>query len=235
MFLEERSVAAVSAAEAERLAADLYGVASVATALPGEYDCNFHLQGDHGHAFVLKCMHPARTAPFIEMQSRALEHLREKAPRLSLPRVQRTKQGTQLTEIADSAGQKRLVWMLSFLPGVTLEKANPHSSGILRDLGRFLGELDAALGTFSHPAVYRELKWDSSRAGWIRDQLHHIAEPSQRALVKYFLSLYEDEVESRRSDLRTAPIYGDASHATSCVDFRVPSRSTNQRLLYCSR
>jgi 4-aminobutyrate aminotransferase-like enzyme/Ser/Thr protein kinase RdoA (MazF antagonist) len=211
MFLEERTAVAVSAAEAERLAADLYGVTAVATNLPGEYDCNFHLRANDGRAFVLKCMHPAREESFIEMQCAALERLRERASHLPLPRVQLTMQGTQFTEITDSADQKRLVWMLSFLPGVTLEKTNPHSSEILEDIGKFLGELDAALATFSHPAVHRELKWNSSRAGWIRDQLHHIEEPSRRALVEYFLSLYENEVESRRSDLRTGPIYGDAN------------------------
>jgi 4-aminobutyrate aminotransferase-like enzyme/Ser/Thr protein kinase RdoA (MazF antagonist) len=211
MFLEERTAVAVSAAEAERLALDLYDVSAVASTLPGEYDCNFHLRADDGQAFVLKCMHPAREASFIEMQCAALEHLRERAAHLPLPRVQRTRRRTQFTEIADTADQRRVVWMLSFLPGVTLEKTNPHSSGILKDLGRFLGELDAALATFSHPAVHRELKWDSALAGWIRNQLHHIEEHSRRALVEYFLSLYEKEVEVRRSDLRAAPIYGDAN------------------------
>lgn len=209
MFSEERTVVAVSTEEAQRLAADLYGVTAVATTLPGEYDCNFHLRTLDGREFVLKCMHPAREAPFIEMQCTALEHLHHKASYLPLPRVQRTKQGTQFTEITDFAGQKRILWMLSFLSATTLEHTNPHASDLFEHLGRFLGELDAALATFSHPAIHRELKWDSSRAGWIRNQLQHVEEPSQRALVEYFLSLYEKEAESRRSDLRAGPIYGD--------------------------
>ena len=211
MFSEERTTVAVSIEEAERLAAELYGVAAAAATLPGEYDCNFHLRTNDDREFILKCMHPAREASFIEMQCAALEHLREKAAHLPLPRVQSTRKQTQFAETSDSAGQRRLVWMLSFLPGITLEKTNPHSLEILEGLGRFLGELDAALATFSHPAVHRELKWDSSRAGWIRSQLHHIEEPSRRALVEYFLSLYEKEVEVRRSNLRTGPIYGDAN------------------------
>jgi 4-aminobutyrate aminotransferase-like enzyme/Ser/Thr protein kinase RdoA (MazF antagonist) len=211
MFREERAALAISAGDAERLAADLYGLSAVATTLPGEYDCNFHLRATGGRQFVLKSMHPAREASFIEMQCGALEHLANHVSHLPLPRVQRTKRGTQFAEITDSFGQKRLVWLLSFLPGVTLAKANPLSPEILEDLGKFLGELDAALGTYWHPAVDRELKWDSSRAGWIRDQLHHIEEPSRRTLVGYFLSLFEKEVESRRSDLRTGPIYGDAN------------------------
>ena len=202
---------AVSVREAERLAAVLYGMSAVATSLPGEYDCNFRLRSSDGKEYVLKCMHPARKASFLEMQCSALEHLRIKAPHLPLPRVQRTRQATLFTEIADSAEQKRLVWMLSFLPGRTLEKTNPLSSEVLENLGWFLGELDAALGMFSHPAVHRELKWDSSRASWIGNQLHRIEDPSRRTLLEYFLSLYDQEVESRRSELRTGPIYGDAN------------------------
>src|SRR5262245_48116413 len=112
MFLEERTAMAVTAADVERLAADLYAVSAVATTLPGEYDCNFHLRAHDGREFVLKCMHPAREVSFIEMQGAALEHLREKAAHLPLPRVQRTKQGTQFTGVTDSSDQKRLVWLL---------------------------------------------------------------------------------------------------------------------------
>jgi len=211
MFLEERTVTAVSAEEAQRFAVERYGVRASATALPGEYDCNFHLLASDGRALVLKCMHPAREATFIDMQCAALAHLRDNASDLPLPRVQSTTEGLPFTEVTNSAGQRRLVWMLSFLAGVTLEKANPHSSELLEDLGRFLGELDRALATFSHPAIYRELKWDLARGGWIRSQLHNIEEPSRRALVEYFISLYGREVESRRTDLRAGPIYGDAN------------------------
>ena len=211
MFLEEHTVAAVSAKEAEQIARDLYGVAASAAELPGEYDCNFLVRGNDNAAFVLKCMHPARETPFIEMQCAALEHLAAHAPRLPLPRVIPTKGGEPFREISDAAGLKRLVWMLRYLHGATLEKSSPHSPELLEDLGRFLGELDAALQTFSHPAAHRELKWNSARAGWIRGQLEHLAEPERRALVEYFLALYQEQVETRRHELRSGTIYGDAN------------------------
>src|SRR5438046_2645115 len=106
MFLEERVALAMTAADAERLAADLYGVAVVATPLPGEYDCNFHLRAPGGREFVLKCMHPARETLFIEMQCAALEHIATRAPQLALPRVQRDSRGMQFAEITDGAEQK---------------------------------------------------------------------------------------------------------------------------------
>lgn len=201
----------MSPAEAERLATELYGIKAAATSLPGEYDCNFHLRAPGGKEFVLKCMHPARETAFVEMQCLALKHLAEYAPHLPLPRITPQKSGEPFRSITDAAGHKRLVWLLSYLPGATLEKTNPHPSGLFENLGRFLGELDSALQTFSHPAAHRELKWDSSRAGWIREQLHHIAAPEQRVLVEYFLALYREHVESRRQELRAGTIYGDAN------------------------
>src|ERR1051326_9066716 len=127
MFLEETTATAVSSAEATRLAAELYGIAATAISLPGEYDSNFYLRAADGQEFVLKCMHPARETPFIEMQCQALAHLAECAPQLPVPRIIANKHGEHFRVVADAAGQSRLVWLLSYLPGTTLERTNPHS------------------------------------------------------------------------------------------------------------
>jgi 4-aminobutyrate aminotransferase-like enzyme/Ser/Thr protein kinase RdoA (MazF antagonist) len=211
MFLEQSTAVAISTLDAERLAKELYGIAAAATALPGEYDCNFHLHAADGREYVLKCMHPARENSFIDMQCAALAHLAANAPRLPLPRVQLTKRGDRFTSIADAEGQARLVWMLNYLPGDTLANANPHSPELLADLGRFLGEMDSALANFAHPAALRKLKWDSSRADWIREHVGKIADPQRRALVEYFLSLYREWTEPAQSGLRKGVIYGDAN------------------------
>jgi hypothetical protein len=94
MFLEEGTTVAISTADAERLAKELYGIGATATELPGEYDCNFHLHARDGREFVMKCMHPARENSFIDMQCAALAHLATNAPRLPLPRVQLTKRAS---------------------------------------------------------------------------------------------------------------------------------------------
>jgi 4-aminobutyrate aminotransferase-like enzyme/Ser/Thr protein kinase RdoA (MazF antagonist) len=211
MFLEQSTAVAISTLDAERLAKELYGIAATATALPGEYDCNFHLRPMVGREYVLKCMHPARENSFIDMQCAALAHLAANAPRLPLPRVQLTKRGARFTSIADAEGQARLIWMLNYLPGDTLANANPHSSELLQDLGRFLGEMDAALANFAHSAALRELKWDSSRADWVREHVEKVPDQQRRALVEYFLSLYREWIEPAQSGLRKGVIYGDAN------------------------
>jgi len=211
MFLEESTALAITRSDAERLARELYGITASALELPGEYDCNFHLRASDGREFVLKCMHPARKNSFIDMQCAALAHLAKRAGQLRLPRIERTAQGDAYTVWNDAAEQTRLVWMLGFLPGKTLANTNPHTPGLFRALGKFLGEMDSALDGFEHPAARRELKWDSSNCGWIREHLGKLGDPQRRALVDYFVSLYQQWVEPSKESLRKSVIYGDAN------------------------
>ncbi|HKW65506.1 MAG TPA: aminotransferase class III-fold pyridoxal phosphate-dependent enzyme [Candidatus Acidoferrum sp.] len=211
MLLEARVAHHVTEAEAVRLAREMYGLETAGRALPGEYDDNFHLIAADGRAFVLKVMHPAREPSFIDLQSRALVHLAERAPQLPLPRVLPNRGGKLFSEITSADGSQRLVWLLSFVDGTVLAKVRPHGPELLRDLGRFLGEMDGALQTFEHPAAHRELKWDSSRAGWIKEYIGEIESAERRALVEKFLALYDAEVAPRLSTLRRGVIYGDAN------------------------
>jgi 4-aminobutyrate aminotransferase-like enzyme len=95
--------------------------------------------------------------------------------------------------------------------GTVLAKVRPHAPELLNDLGRFLGEMDAALHSFSHPAAHRELKWDSARAGWIKNHVHRIEDAKGRALVEKFLALYDSDVAPALPQLRRTVIYGDAN------------------------
>ena len=211
MLLEARVAQPVTETEAVRLARELYGIEASARALPAEYDDNFHLTSADGHAFVLKVMHPARERSFIDLQCRALTHLAQRAPQLPLPRVTPNRSGELFSSIAAADGSTRLVWLLTFVNGTVLAEVRPHTPELLGDLGRFLGEMDAALQSFAHAAVHGELKWDSSRAGWIKDYVKHIAGSKRRALVEKFLALYEAEVAPVLPRLRRSMIYGDAN------------------------
>src|SRR3981081_2861907 len=116
MLLEERVARATTEAEAVELARELYGLAVTAKTLPGEYDDNFHLttldksaggNGERG-GFVLKVMHPARERTFIDMQCCALQHLAQRAPELTLPRVLLNRRGEAFAAV-DVGGVERLV------------------------------------------------------------------------------------------------------------------------------
>ena len=218
MLLEERVGRNTTEAEAVELARDLYGLRVTGKSLPGEYDDNFHLTSldktaianGESAGFVLKVMHPARERAFIEMQCGALQHLAQRAPHLTLPRVILNRKGETVAAVQID-GTSRLVWLLSYVPGTMLVEARPHSPELLRSIGQFLGQMDAAMKDFSHAAAKRELKWDLTRASWIRAHLHLIRDASQRTLVEKFLTLYDAEVVPALPSLRRSVVYGDAN------------------------
>jgi len=211
MSLEARVGPPIAEAEAVRIARELYGLEASAQALQGEYDDNFHLTSAEEQEHVLKVMHPARERSFIDLQCQALRHLAQRAPHLSLPRVLPDRSGELFSTLTIADGSARLVWLLTFVKGTVLAKVRPHAPELLNDLGRFLGEMDAALHSFSHPAAHRELKWDSSRAAWIKNYVEHIVDAKGRALVEKFLALYESEVVPALPRLRRSMVYGDAN------------------------
>ena len=64
----------VDAAEATRVAREVYGVEASASPLPGERDLNFRLEADDG-SYVLK-FHPLDADPAeLELATAALEHV----------------------------------------------------------------------------------------------------------------------------------------------------------------
>jgi 4-aminobutyrate aminotransferase-like enzyme/Ser/Thr protein kinase RdoA (MazF antagonist) len=211
MKLEGRLSPPIDERQASRLARDLYGFEATARALPGEYDDNFHLIAPDGSQRVLKVMHPARERSLIDLQCAALEHIAERAPHLTLPRVCRTAHGAPIGG-GQVAGVDRLVWMLTYVPGRALAEARPHTAELLGSVGRLLGELDRALLDFSHPAADRpDLKWDLARAGWVRGAMHMISSGPRRRLVEHALDRYEAEVVPALPRLRRSVIHGDAN------------------------
>ncbi len=203
----------ISTDEAARLTRTIYRLDVIgARLLPGEYDHNFHVTTADNRSFVLKVMHPSRHRSFIDMQCRALQHLERRAPHLVLPRIQLTERGDTFTKTALPSTEERFVWLLTFIPGKVLAEVLPHSPELLHSLGRLLGEIDLALQNISHPAAGRELKWDLAHAGWIREYLSYIADPSGRAIVEEVLDRYESEVHPLLVNLRKSVIYGDANN-----------------------
>jgi 4-aminobutyrate aminotransferase-like enzyme/Ser/Thr protein kinase RdoA (MazF antagonist) len=226
MLLESPVEHSTTEAEAARLADELYGVRATAKALPGEYDDNFHMTVAPGASkdssasalgYVLKVMHPAREQSFIDMQCRAMQHLAQRAPHLALPRVVPGIDGQFFHAITAADGSTRFVWMLTFVPGTVLAHVRPHTPELLGTLGRLLGEMDAALQSFSHPAAHRELKWDLSRAAWAHDCLKYVEPPSKRELLEKFLQQYEREVVPTLPRFRRSVIYGDANDYNALV------------------
>src|SRR5260221_1310512 len=201
----------ITESEAAEIARRLFGIEAAAHALAGEYDDNFRLREADGGEFVLKIMHPDRERVVVEMQCAVLQHLVTTARELPLPRVVATLRGESCVQTKVNDGSQRIVWLLTYLYGKTLAEFQPHTPELLEELGHFLGKLSCGLTDFSHPAAQRELKWDASRAAWIRDYLQYVEPVPRRMLAQRFLGLFETDVEAKLASLRRSVVYGDAN------------------------
>ncbi len=195
--------------DAARLVWEHYGLRVTAALLPGEMGQNFHLCADDGSETILKISDPSEAWDNLDFQVQALDHLVAHAPTLTVPRVLRSRDGRAIVPLEGDEG--RYVRLLTYLPGRLLVNVKPHSPALLRDLGRVLGEMDAALQDFRHPAMQRGLKWDLAGASWAREHLGYLPDARQRAVVEQFMALYEAEAVPRLPHLRASVIYNDGN------------------------
>lgn len=87
-----------------------WGVEAQLTQLDGEYDLNFLATGDQD--YVLKVMRAGCESGFIDLQCRAFDHLRAKAPNVPVPAIIKTTSGELFTTVPDETGAMRIVWLM---------------------------------------------------------------------------------------------------------------------------
>ena len=205
--------------DAELIALDVYGMQVKAQALPGEHDRNVLLEASGGQRSVLKIARAGEQWETLDLQNQALAHLAQAIPDLHIPRLLPTRAGQAIAIIKGDGESTHLARLLSYLPGKPLAQTKPHTPTLLHSLGTMLGTLDKALLTFTHPAARRELKWDLSRAGWIREYLHCIASQQRRELVERLLTRCEADALPRLPALRQSIIHNDANDYNVLVNY----------------
>ncbi len=190
---------------------ELYGLAVSATALPSERDQNFLLQQtDTGERFVLKIANATEERPLLEAQNQAMRHV---ARHLQLcPRVVPTVAGKEIDAVSSPNGAQHLVRLVTYLPGIPLGSVRYHSPALLRDLGRNVGLLDAALQSFDHPAVHRNFHWDLANGVRVVRQYEVLIEDAeQRRAVGKLTADFERTTAPLLPLLRRGVIHNDAN------------------------
>ncbi len=190
------------AAEALRLASQIYGLQATASPLPSERDQNFRLD-TAGGVFVLKIANAGESRAMLEAENAALSHVASRGGRCA--RVVGALDGS---EIAESGGH--LIRLLTWIPGTPLGSLARHSPSLFEDFGRALGEFDRALSTFDHPALHRRFYWDLAAAfQTIREYLPAVRDNDWRNALER-----EAQALERRHDpaaLRRSVIHNDAN------------------------
>jgi hydroxylysine kinase len=210
---------ALTAADAERVAAELFGFVAEASPLASERDQNFRLRAGDGSERVLKVANPAEDPATLDFQIRALLHLERTAPDLALPRVFASRSGAWCAELRAPDGRHHGVRLVSYLAGEALE-ASPRDAELCVDLGAFLARLGHGLRGFFHPAARGELLWDLSHATRMRERLVDVEDAGARKLAMRWLEHFELRVAPRLPGLRAQVIHNDATGSNVLVDAR---------------
>jgi 4-aminobutyrate aminotransferase-like enzyme/Ser/Thr protein kinase RdoA (MazF antagonist) len=164
-----------------------WGVDARLTLLDGEFDLNFLATGDD--SFILKVMRVGCEPDFVDMQCRALEHVRESASTaegpgtIPIPSVVHTTSGDLHATVTDGEGRERILWLLTRLPGKPYATWRPRTPRLSYEIGTAIGTLDRALSGFEHRLLTRSFKWQMLEAQWIGGRYHELFAPSRRSIV----------------------------------------------------
>jgi len=200
-----------SAEEVRAVALDLWKIRAAATELPSERDQNFHLRSEEGLEYVFKIANAWEKWDVLDLQVRAIHHLARLVPGYAWPDILKTGNGDEIA-VVEHRGGRHFVRLLSYLPGKFLSQVRPHSPGLLRSLGVFLGSMSQGFATFDHPAAERELKWNMKLApSTIRGSIQDIVSPEGRDLVNRFLERFEKQALPLFARLRTSVIHNDSN------------------------
>lgn len=169
-------------------------------------DQNFHLLDEAGAEYVLKIYNSDEDPALIDAQISALRHLGGRVSALATPRIVPSLDGAAATRAGAHA-----VWLGSYLPGRRLAELLHTPEGLLRDLGRGLGELDARLASFTHPALRRRFRWDLRQAPWALEFVGHIRDAAGQEVVRARLERFESDVLPGVDRLPFQSIHNDAN------------------------
>lgn len=198
--------------EAAELARSLYGLSGTLRALPSERDQNFRLTAENGETFVLKISGAGEQQSILELQHAALDHLAARYDETTWPRVCRTTDDNAITRVEGKNGLRHLVRMLTYIEGRPFCDIKPHSPGLLRDLGAFLGRLTGALRDFSHVEKQPDLIWNMDNGpDAVRRYADLIPDAERRRLVMRFCEAYERDVVPHLPSLPRQVIHNDAN------------------------
>ena len=192
-----------------------WGLAGELTAVHGERDRNFRLDGAEGR-YLLKVHNPADVDGVVDLQCSALRHLRAVAPDLPVPAVVPTQDGRSWLELTGRDGRKSLAWVMTWLDGRHPEPQmlTPPQLG---DWGRTAARLGRALRGFVHPAACYPIAWDIRRLPELRPWLRAVG-AERRPLLEAVLDRFEGRVCPELHKLRAQVVHNDLAPGNVLVD-----------------
>jgi Ser/Thr protein kinase RdoA (MazF antagonist) len=210
----------VGTEEAEAIAGRLYGTRGSATRFETEKDDTFLLDCAAQGKFVLKIAHPSERIEELDFQVALTRHLEQRAPDLPIPRTLRDVDGTDLPVVTTSAGEPRVVRLITFLPGTPLDRTFCTASQRER-IGEILAKLRHSMADFTHPADGRAVAWDVTHLLDLSDLLNFIPRGSKRIWTVRALERFA-EIKPKLDLCRRQVLHNDFNTSNLVVDHASP-------------
>ena len=216
--------------DAISIARDLYGIDATARALPSERDQNFRMSAGAEKHFVLKIANALEDRTMLECQNQTMQHLAQHVT--FCPQVVPGSSGDFISRITSASGQTHMVRMVTFLPGLPMGSVKRHSSALLEDLGRCLGEMDHAMVDFDHPGAHRDFYWDLAKGlEIVKEYQGLIPNEDLRKPIAKFVEDYEQTVTPLLGGLRQSVIHNDANDYNVIVGGNGDPYTRNQQVV----
>ena len=210
----------VGTAEAEVIAARLYNIRGSATRFETEKDDTFLIDCFGCEKFVLKIAHPSERVEELDFQVALLRHLAERAPDLPVPRAHCDVDGVDLPVITTSAGERRMVRLITFMTGTPFDRTIPTAPQRER-IGEVLAKLRHAMADFSHPADSRTVAWDITNLLDHADLLDFVPAGDKRAWTIRALERFA-QIKPRLDLCRRQVLHNDFNTSNLVVDHANP-------------
>jgi hydroxylysine kinase len=195
-----------------------WGLAGTLSPLTSERDQNHRLDTAGGH-YTLKLANPAEPAELTEFQTLALQHTASLAPDLPTPRIIPANDGRTIIRTPDGA-----LRLLTWRPGTPLAHL-PRTPALAAAIGTALGQLDAALVRFSHPAADHHILWDIRNTADLAPLLPALPDDLVPS-VGHVLHRFRTSTAPALATLPRQVIHGDFNPHNLLADPATPTRLT---------
>ena len=202
---------------AEAVARDAWQLDGRATELPSDRDQNFLIDDRAGRRLVLKIANSRERRDVLEAQQALLQHL---STRVDLaPRVIAAASGDTIVEIAAPDGSRHMAWALSLLEGRPMTELPYEPTALLEDLGARAAALRQALNGFDHPALHRDIQWDTAHGReLVRQRRPDIADAALGSAIDRAMAEYDRATAPHLDALPLATIHGDLNSHNILID-----------------
>ena len=195
----------------------LWGINASLTPLDGEFDLNLAAVCDDGKRYLVKLMRAGCDAAFVDMQVRALAHVRAVGAPALVQTLIPTLSNESYQYVKDDTNTERLMWVLSFIEGTLYSQFSPHSSGLIQQLGEKLGHLHLSLAGFDHEQLYRPFTWNLMQSEWITDHIGRFAQTGRDQLLESIL-LHFQSLKNELDQLPCVAVHNDVNDNNIVVE-----------------